>query len=155
MTLRETAKERPLLIFFSLAYLFAWLSWLPLVLSQTGIGYLSVKIPMPYVVIGTFGPSLAALITQKLSNGKFKFFNFQFSWKAIIIGLPAGFALIALAFVIIPSAVLTSPPLSSWNWKALALYPSAIIHMIFLAGRTFGRRTRLERICFARIIKII
>src|SRR5664279_5223575 len=111
MRLKETAKESPLLIFFSLAHLLAWLSWLPLVLSQTGIGYLPVKIPMPYVVIGTFGPLFAALITQKLSKGKLKFFNFQFAWRSIIIGLLAGFVLIALAFIIIPAAVLTIPPL--------------------------------------------
>ena len=154
MRLRETAKERPLLMFFSLAYLLAWLSWLPLVLSQTGIGYLPVKIPMPYVVIGTFGPLFAALITQKLSKGKFKFFNFQLAWRAIIIVLLTGFAIIALAFIIIPAAVLTIPPLSSWNWKAFALYPSAIIHMIFLAAGPLGEEPGWRGFALPGLLKV-
>jgi len=154
MTIREAAKERPLLIFFSLAYLFAWLSWLPLVLSETGIGYLPVKIPMPYVAIGSYGPLFAAFVTQKLSKGNFIFFNFRFSWRAIIIGLVVGFALIALAFVIIPSAVLAIPPLISWNWKAFSLYPAAIIHMIFLAAGPLGEEPGWRGFALPKILKI-
>lgn len=154
MTVRETAKERPLLIFFSLAYLFAWLSWLPLVLSQTGIGYLPVKIPMQYVVIGSYAPLFAALFTQKLSKGNFIFFNFRFSWRAIIIGLLVGFALIASAFVIIPSALLTIPPLSSLNWKAFSLYPTAIIHMIFFAAGPLGEEPGWRGFALPRLLKI-
>lgn len=76
MSIRAAAKHAPLVIFFLLAYGIAWFLWLPLILSQTGLSLLPFAIPMPYVVAGTFGPTLAAFLTQWLATGRGQFFSF-------------------------------------------------------------------------------
>lgn len=153
MTIKKIAREHPLVLFFSLAYLVAWLSWLPLILSQTGIGYLPIKIPMPYVIIGTFAPLFAAFLIQWLTQHNLKFFRFRVGWKHLLLGLIVGFILIASAFILIPSAILTKPPLSLWNWKAFLAYPSAIIHSIFLAAGPLGEEPGWRGFALPRLLR--
>lgn len=138
MKLRILAKESPLRVFFGLTYLITWLLWLPLVLSRTGIGWLPVTLPMPYVVPGTFGPTVAALLTQWLAEGNLRFFSGAFSWRRVLTGLLLGFGLIAFAFIVLPCAVLTTSGWHHWQWSALGLYPAAVVHTIFFAAGPLG-----------------
>ena len=153
MTIKKIAEQRPLVSFFSLAYLFAWVSWLPLVLSQTGLGFIPIKIPMAYTVIGSYAPLFSVLLIQWLTHHNLKFFHLRFPWKYLVLGLLVGFVLIASAFILIPSAVMTKPPLSSWNWEAFLSYPFAIIHSIFLAAGPLGEESGWRGFALPRLLK--
>jgi hypothetical protein len=65
-------KRHPLVAFYALAYGFSWLIWTPfLVLSQNGLGVLSIKAPATLLaVLGGFSPTLAAIIMIALTEGK-------------------------------------------------------------------------------------
>ncbi len=138
MQLKAVAKHRPLVIFFLLAYGIAWLLWLPLILSRTGLGLLPLVIPMPYVVVGTFAPTLAAFLTQWLATNKGQFFFFTVNWKKAAAGLFAGLLLISIGFIILPSSLLTTSGWLGWQWSALGSYPSLIAHAIFFAAGPLG-----------------
>jgi hypothetical protein len=75
------AREKPLLVFFALAYLTAWLAWAPLVLSRTGLGVLAFDLPLEYTIPGTCAPLVAALITQWMSRGNLRICRLTISWK--------------------------------------------------------------------------
>jgi membrane protease YdiL (CAAX protease family) len=67
-------QQHPLVGFFSFAFLFAWLAWVPVILSQTGVGVLPFKSDALYFVsltIGIFtGPTLAAFIMASVTEGR-------------------------------------------------------------------------------------
>jgi membrane protease YdiL (CAAX protease family) len=62
----------PLVTYFILAYLGAWLAWLPVLLDQNGFGLLPVKLPLvPIVALGSFtGPTLAAFVVTGATGGR-------------------------------------------------------------------------------------
>ena len=153
MTIKKIVEQRPLVSFFSLACLFAWISWLPLVLSQTGLRFIPIKIPMAYTVIGSYAPLFAVLLFRWLTHQNLKFFQLQFPWKYLVLGLLVGFALIASAFILIPSAVMTKLSLSSWNWKAFLSYSFAIIHSIFLAAGPLGEEPGWRGFALPRLLE--
>ena len=138
MQLRTIAQQRPLVVFFGLTYALTWLLWLPLVLSRTGLGWLPVTLPMPYVLPGTFGPTLAAFLTQWLARGRLRFFSWAFAWKSILGALLLGFGLLVFAFLVVPSALLTTSSWDHWQWQALRLYPATIGHSILFAAGPLG-----------------
>jgi hypothetical protein len=61
--LLEWLEQHPLLGFFLMAFIFAWLSWLPLIIGSNGLGLVEVQLPVdPFFALGTFaGPALAAV----------------------------------------------------------------------------------------------
>jgi len=64
------AQRHPLLTFFTLAYVLAWIVWLPYVLGEEGTGTLALPVPIYYVGVGTFiGPALAAIVVTKALAG--------------------------------------------------------------------------------------
>ncbi len=128
------AHQRPLLAFFILAYTITWICWSPLVLSRTGLGILPITVPMPYVIIGTYAPLIAALLTQWLAEKNLRAFHFYSSWQRLLLGLLLGPVLIALAFVILPSLVLTKGSLTTWNWASFGSYPLGIAYNLLMAG---------------------
>jgi len=67
--------RHPLVVFFVLAYLGAWISWLPLVLAKTGLGVfpLALSAVLIYLleVLGSLvGPTLAAFLVTAATSGK-------------------------------------------------------------------------------------
>ncbi|MEO6038202.1 MAG: type II CAAX endopeptidase family protein [Saprospiraceae bacterium] len=76
---------RPLVIFFTLAYLLSWAIWLPLYLPAFGIRSLPV---LPYQhALGGFGPLLSAFITTAIFQkkaGLAELAKSMFAWKPVL-----------------------------------------------------------------------
>jgi membrane protease YdiL (CAAX protease family) len=70
--LKHLVTQYPLVAYFVIAFVGAWLLWLPLVLARNGFGFLPFDLPSyPFVILGTFtGPTLAAFIMTALTEGK-------------------------------------------------------------------------------------
>ncbi len=60
-------KNRELLFFFVLTYLFSWFFYSPLVLTNVGI--LDYSFPSYFTIIASFGPSVSAIILVAQKNG--------------------------------------------------------------------------------------
>jgi len=128
----RAVRTNPLLLFFLLAYAIAWVGWSPLVLSRAGIGIIPVNVPIEYIVLPSFAPSIAALLTQRFTQGNFRFLQLFAPRGRDLSGIIIGPVLIVIAFVIIPGVLITKSPVSlHWsvfgagslsgvvNWSAL------------------------------------
>src|SRR5215510_8487157 len=66
--------RHPLVFFFIIAYAFSWLLWVPLALSEDGIGLLSFRGPIGVgaaIAIASFvGPFLSAFIMTGITQGR-------------------------------------------------------------------------------------
>lgn len=117
--LRAWTARHPLVCFFFLAYLFAWLAFVPLALSQTGLGWLPFPMPMQWTVVGTLGPLLAALLTQWLVSGNARAFSLVPALPSTLMGAAIGIAMVVLVYTIAPSLWLAKTGSGSLNWAAL------------------------------------
>ena len=106
--------NRELVIFFVVAYVWAWLVFVPLVLFHAAI---------QWTIVGTFGPTVAALIAQRLSRGDFRAFHFIPSWPRVCVAIPVGVVLILFAYVILPSVLTSEPGKLNWSvFGSLSVY---------------------------------
>jgi uncharacterized protein len=128
------AADRPLVLFFALAYGLAWLAWLPLVLSQSGIGVLTIKLPLWTTLPGSYAPLAAACIVRWASNRDLRIGRLLPSPSRALFAFAMGWLLIAFAFVILPSVWLTGGALSSLDWAALAVYFQSTPRALLMAG---------------------
>ncbi len=62
--------RRPLLAYFALAYAVSWALWLPYYLSQSGLGLLPIELPILLLVLGQYGPAVAAFVTAAAGGGR-------------------------------------------------------------------------------------
>ena len=102
------ASERPMTLFFVLAYLLSWSVFLPVVLLRA---------PPQFTILATFGPFLAALVTNYLATGNYRLFLASTTWWRTLGGTAVGVALVILAFVVFP-AISTAAP-DQLNWRIL------------------------------------
>ncbi len=146
--------QKYLTSFFLFAFLWSWLCWMPLVL----VSFCAINIPtqffswlkMPLIIIGAFGPMIAALIVIKKEHGKGsqinflrEFLDFRLGWKAylfplLVLGGSTAFAWILPEFfgekrldMFLPSVWLFFPYLiimilfgggqEEFGWRAYAL----------------------------------
>lgn len=121
------ARNKELILFFALAYGIAWLGWLPLILSRTGMGILPITVPMEFIIIGSFAPTVAALITQWRSEHNLRIFRLGASWQRFLFGIILGFLLIAITFVLLSSLLMTKGSFKAWDWHVFSAYPVAIL----------------------------
>ena len=130
------ARSRPLVLFFVLAYTVAWLSWLPLVLSRSGLGLIPVDVPIEYCVVGGFAPSLAALLTHWLAEQNLRAFRLYDSLNKLLLGALVGPVLIVTAFVVVPGLLMTESSLGTLNWRVFSSL--AIFNWSTLFGGPLG-----------------
>ena len=134
-------RRHPLLSFFLLAYVLSWLTWLPYVLSEDGLGILALHLPSLYVAIGAFtGPFLAGFLLTAVVSGRqgihallkrFVLWRVGIGWYLFaIFGTPTIALLGALA---LPGALaaLTQHALLS---SLLMYLPALIVTFIIAAG---------------------
>lgn len=118
------ARRQPLLVFFLLAYLFGWVGFLPLILTNVGLGVIRANVPIEFIVFGISSPSLAALCTQWLLDRNFRFCRLYSSWQRMLLGAVVGLSLTMLAYVILPGILLVKGSPRDLQWSAL-LTPAA------------------------------
>lgn len=119
-------RRRPLLGFFLLAYFFGWIAFLPLVLTNIGLGVIRIDVPIEFIEVGAFTPTIAALCVQWLLDRNFRIFHLYSTWKRLVIGAIVGLALCMIAFVVAPSLALVKGSLRELHWAAL-LTPSVYV----------------------------
>jgi uncharacterized protein len=134
--LSHLAKSQPLLLFFILAYAWSWgLWWLVRPGFLRGTGSISDIIEMSLFLIGTFGPTVAALATQWLGNRDLKICRLWNGWTPFLAGLTVGFACFFVATVVGPAVVLAQAPVQRLNWLSLAYFGTyALNYSTFLGG---------------------
>jgi uncharacterized protein len=60
-------KDRPLVIYFVLAYAFSWAFMVPVALSAQGL--IGIKVPYALYYLASFGPALAAIVVTAFTQG--------------------------------------------------------------------------------------
>jgi membrane protease YdiL (CAAX protease family) len=115
-------RNRELVVFFACAYGITWVLWLPLILGKSGLGLIPLE-PSPLcVAVGTVGPTIAALISQRLFSGNWRAFRIWSSLWQVATGMVVGsIALLLACFV--SAAAGTQSGYGLWNWAALLLIP--------------------------------
>jgi membrane protease YdiL (CAAX protease family) len=112
------ARRHPLISFFVLAYAFAWLCYLPAIMTTTGLGIIHANVPLKlFLELGALSPTIAAFCVQWLTEHNFKICLLYTSWKRALLGLLMGFALAMFAIVVLPAFALskTSPLALHWS----------------------------------------
>jgi uncharacterized protein len=105
-------RRHPLSCYFFLAYLLSWIGWLPLVLSQNGLGLLPFHLPPAAIAGGGLGPIGSSFIMTAITSGKaglrhllrrFIIWRVGVQWYVFaILGIPVLFFLGVI--VIVPGA---------------------------------------------------
>src|SRR6266849_2248947 len=91
-TLARFAQDRPLTLFFALAYAWAWTFWLvaPRALRWTVPGSVSDPSEIALFIVGAFGPTVSALTTRWLGHCDLKICSLWAGWRRLVIGLAVG-----------------------------------------------------------------
>ena len=101
--------NRPLLLFFGIAYLWAW----PFVLAVAFW-----KVPIEWFIPASFGPTIAAVAAHRLTAGNYRAFHWYSNWRRVAAGAAAAIVFTLLAFVVLPGLLLTEDP-RKLNWSIL------------------------------------
>ena len=134
------ARQRPvgrfLATYYILAVSISWIGWAPLVFSQTGLGWLPFAVPMPWVILGTAGPLIAAMIMQWRECRNLAVGRVRVPWVRAALGGLVAVLVLATTFVIGTALILTSNPPEGWNIAAFQLYGFSLLST-FAAGPIF------------------
>lgn len=118
-------RDRPLLVFFLVAYAFSWAVYFAMILFG---------LPMPWTILATFGPTLGALVSQWVTAGNLCAFRFVPTWTgAPIAGIGGGVLIIA---VYAAGPALATVPADRIEWSAF-LTLSVYNYSTVLAGPLF------------------
>jgi membrane protease YdiL (CAAX protease family) len=109
-----------LLMFFPLAYLFAWAFFLPLGLSKAGLGWIPPNLSLPVMtVLGTLCPSIAALVTLRVTTHRWpkrRHIHHPLRMAVTFLLCPL---IIGAVFAMSPAILLIKGPLATLHWHAL------------------------------------
>jgi membrane protease YdiL (CAAX protease family) len=73
------------------------------------------RLPLWWTVVATLGPTLAALITHRLSTGSYSAFRIYTRWVPMIVASALGAGLIVLGYVVLPALVTADPSQLQWG----------------------------------------
>src|SRR5438132_14268685 len=104
--LTQLTIERLLTVFFTLAYASSWLVLVPMVFFHG---------PMEFIALASFGPTVAALITHRLSTGTFRAFRVYSTWPRTAAATAVGIAVIIVAYAVFPAVVTSDPRKLNWG----------------------------------------
>ena len=100
---------KPLLLFFSLAYIGARLVFVPLVVLHG---------PLVWTALATATPTLAAVVTQRITSGNYRAVRLIGPWPRTAAAALVGVLLMMLAYVALPGMTAAEP--DRLHWSALA-----------------------------------
>ena len=105
----QIAVNHNLTFFFTVAFAFSWLLFLPIILFHA---------PIELTVVASFGPTVAALGTHRLATGNYRAFRIYTTWPRIVGASAFGIALVVFAYVVLPGLTAGNP--HKLNWSILA-----------------------------------
>lgn len=113
--------QKKLTIFFCLTFVISWSFFVPLAFSQAGTGWIHLRLSIPIMtVLGTLGPSIAALLTVRWTTGLWPAIHrvsWPKRWFLVVLLSPI---LICLVFAVFPALLLSSESARQLHWYALA-----------------------------------
>jgi len=119
------AAKHPLVLFFALAYGWAWLVFMPIVIFHA---------PPEWIVLATFGPTVAALVTHRITTGSYRAFRIYTTWTRTIVAMVVGVALMIVAYVVLPGIITADPRKLHWS----ILISTAVYNYSTLLGGPLG-----------------
>ena len=131
------AQMWPLASFFALAYLWSWTTWLavPRLVRQHQLGWKFDTFDITLIMVGAFGPTVAAFVTQWLAFRNLKICPVWTGWRRMVSGLMFGLTAFFIATVVMPAVALAKEPIYTLHWSALlhwSLYD--VNYSTFLGG---------------------
>jgi membrane protease YdiL (CAAX protease family) len=112
--MQALATRQTLVIFFAIAYAWAWLVFVPVVVLRA---------PPQWIIAATFGPTVAALITHRVTTGSWRAFRVSTTWRRTVGATATGIALMILAYVVLPGVLTADPGRLHWSiLTSLAVY---------------------------------
>lgn len=135
--------RHPLVSFFVMAYAFAWLVELPVVLSETGTGLLPYTLPKPVIALSIagatyLGPTVAAFIMTGVTEGRAgirRLLRRYVQWRVgvqwylfVLVGIPI---IILLGAIVVPGVLGSFEPLTL---SLILAYPLAFATTLLLGG---------------------
>jgi uncharacterized protein len=108
------ASRQTLNIFFAVAYAWAWLVLVPVVVLRA---------PPQWIIAATFGPSIAAVVAHRVTTGNWRAFRAWTTWRRTAGATVTGIALMILAYVVLPGVLTADPRRLHWSTlTSLAVY---------------------------------
>jgi membrane protease YdiL (CAAX protease family) len=90
--------------------------------------------PPEFIIIATFAPTVAALVTHRLGSGNYRAFRIRGTWARTVSAGAIGIGLIVVAYVILPA--LTTTNLGMLHWGVLTSL--GVCHYSMLLGGPLG-----------------
>lgn len=100
------APKHPLIFFFAVAYTWAWLVFIPMVIFHA---------PPQWITVATFGPTVAALVTHRITNGSYRAFRIYTTWPRTLGAMAVGVVLMIVAYVVLPGIMTADPRKLHWS----------------------------------------
>ncbi|RXZ72393.1 CPBP family intramembrane glutamic endopeptidase [Agromyces albus] len=140
---RGVLARHPLISFFVMAYAFAWLVELPVVLSETGTGLLPYTLPKPVIALSLaaatyLGPTVSAFIMTGVTEGRAgirRLLRRYVQWRVgvqwylfVLVGIPI---IILLGAIVVPGVLASFEPLTL---SLILAYPLAFVTTLLLGG---------------------
>jgi membrane protease YdiL (CAAX protease family) len=105
--------QRELALYFVLAYGISLALWLPLLIGRGSVHRVRL-----YLSVGTFGPTLAALIAQRILAGNWRAVRLWTTLPDFLKGIASGVSVVLIA-AFSAAALMTKSGFDRWQWFAL------------------------------------
>lgn len=101
--------SRQLIVFFALAFAFTWAVECWMIVAHA---------PIQFIILASCGPTVAALLTQRIADGNYRAFRLHGTWPRTVGATALGVILVVAAYVIFPAAAVADA--GKLHWSALA-----------------------------------
>ena len=112
-------------MFFALAYAWAWLLFVPMVMLQGRL---------EWIAVAALGPTIAAVLTHRMATGNYRAFRFATTWPRTLGATAVGVALMILSYVVLPALATADPRTLNWS----VLFSLAVYNYSTLLGGPLG-----------------